>query len=214
MESYTGEHNAGEILPLAFYRREGVTDIARELLGKELLSNPDGEPVSGLIIETEAYAGVTDRASHAYGGRYSARTEVMYRDGGVAYIYLCYGIHSMFNVVTNKEGIPDAVLIRAIWPVQGIAHMQQRAGSKQSPDKIGIGPGKVARILGLHYTRSGLSLTGPQLCIRHTGLVVGDEMVVTGPRIGVAYAGEDALLPYRFRISGEVLRTLPQPVRA
>jgi len=198
------------ILPPEFYRRGGVTEIARELLGKELVCMQDGVVVSGLITETEAYAGVTDRASHAYGGRCSARTEVMYREGGVAYIYLCYGIHSMFNVVTNRKGIPDAILIRAIRPLHGLQLMQQRAGVPHSPDRIGNGPGKVSRILGLHYSESGIPLTGPKVFIRHTALVVREEMVQTGPRIGVDYAGEDALLPYRFRIEDETIHSLLQ----
>ena len=103
-----------------FYQREDVLTISRELLGKVLCTQFEGELTSGIIVETEAYAGETDQASHTYGGRRTLRTEVMYAPGGVSYIYLCYGIHHLFNVVTNFEGIPHAILIRAIKPIDGI----------------------------------------------------------------------------------------------
>src|SRR5688572_7863163 len=97
-----------------FYTREDVVLVAKELLGKVLCTKWNGKTTSGIITETEAYEGITDRASHAYRGRRTERTEIMYSEGGTAYVYLCYGMHHLFNVVTNKKDIPHAVLIRAV----------------------------------------------------------------------------------------------------
>ena len=121
------------MLTESFYAREDVVKIARELLGKVLVTNFNGILTSGMIVETEAYAGTTDKASHAYGGRRSARTEIMYMPGGTAYVYLCYGIHHLFNVVTNAINIPHAILIRGIEPIDGIETMLARRGK----DKLG-----------------------------------------------------------------------------
>jgi len=117
-------------LPISFYLRNDVLKIAKELLGKVLVTNWDNEFTSGRIVETEAYAGETDKASHASKGR-TARTDVMFNEGGKAYVYLCYGVHQMFNIVTNKEGVPDAVLIRAVAPIDGIDIMLKRTGKKK-----------------------------------------------------------------------------------
>jgi len=194
------------VLPLSFYLRPNVVQIARDLLGKHLVTSMDGVITSGIICETEAYAGVTDKASHAFGGRRTARTEVMYACGGTAYVYLCYGMHSLFNVVTNEIGVPHAVLIRGIIPVEGLDKMLQRAGKSNMTKEFGIGPGKVSKILGIHYSHTGLDLTGnmdtsrASIRIKDKGVVVDPGDIISGPRIGVSYAGEDALLPYRFRI--------------
>ncbi|MCX6269898.1 MAG: DNA-3-methyladenine glycosylase [Bacteroidetes bacterium] len=188
------------VLPASFYRREDVVLIARELLGKVLVSRMNGEITSGIIRETEAYAGVTDRASHAYGGRYTERTRIMYREGGVAYIYLCYGIHSLFNVVTHEEGVPHAILIRGIMPAEGIDLMRQRIGSPQPAHKLGDGPGKVGKILALDPSLSGISLFGDEIWIEDRGIKIVDNEVHISERIGVSYAGEDAKLPYRFSV--------------
>ena len=192
-------------LPLSFYLRDDVTTIARELLGKYLVTMNDGKLTSGMITETEAYAGISDRASHAYGGRNTARTEVMFRQGVTAYVYLCYGIHSLFNVVTNLEGIPHAVLIRAIEPAEGTDMMEKRMAKNSSVKHFANGPGKVTKALGIHYHQSGANLCLPENNMREKQIWIEDrnsikttrEIIVT-PMIGVAYAGEDALLPYRF----------------
>ena len=118
------------ILPYSFYSREDVVLIARELIGKVLVSRINGITTSGIIYETEAYNGIIDSASHAFGGRRTARTEIMYHDGGTAYVYLCYGVHSLFNVVTNRKDIPHAVLIRAINPLDNADIMLKRAGGR------------------------------------------------------------------------------------
>lgn len=188
-------------LSLDFYQRSNVVKIARELLGKIVFSFVDGKTTAGIITETEAYNGEIDRASHAFGGRRTARTEIMYKAGGTAYVYLCYGIHSLFNVVTNKENIPHAVLIRAIYPVVNFKEMQKRCTNTKSPkEKICIGPGTVSQALGIHYSHSGKSLLGKEIWIEETGIKIPANKIISGPRIGVDYAGKDALLPYRFRV--------------
>lgn len=174
--------------------------LARQLLGKLLITNKDGGLSAGRIIETEAYRGPTDKASHAYGGRRTARTEIMFAKGGVAYVYLCYGIHHLFNVVTGAKDVPHAVLIRAIEPIEGKEIMMQRLGINKWNADIGAGPGKLTRALGIRVEDSGFSLRSDQLFIAEDGFV--PEEVIATPRIGVDYAGEDALLPYRFVVSG------------
>ncbi|HXC04323.1 MAG TPA: DNA-3-methyladenine glycosylase [Bacteroidia bacterium] len=187
-------------LPLSFYQREDVVLISRELLGKFLVTNTNGVITSGIITETEAYAGVTDKASHAYGGRRTARTETMFGAGGVAYVYLCYGIHHLFNVVTNKEDIPHAVLIRAIQPVDGMATILRRRGMKEQKKNTSAGPGTVSQALGIQVRSNGLSLTGNKIWIEDRSLIIKQSDIITGSRIGVDYAGKDAKLPYRFLI--------------
>ncbi|MFP4471020.1 MAG: DNA-3-methyladenine glycosylase [Bacteroidales bacterium] len=194
------------LLPNEFYQRTNVVEIARDLLGKVLVTNFDGIFTSGVITETEAYAGVNDRASHAYGDRHTRRTQIMYREGGYAYVYLCYGIHSLFNIVTNHQGVPHAVLIRAVSPLDGKEKMLERSGKTKIDRLFGIGPGKVSKILGIHYSHSGLPLTKELTAEEHQlmmwvedhGIVFDQESVKVTPRVGVDYAREDALLPYRF----------------
>ena len=141
-----------------FYLRANVVQIAQELLGKQLVTLVEGKLTSGIICETEAYAGTTDRASHAFGGRRTKRTEIMYADGGIAYVYQCYGIHSLFNIVTNIVEVPHAVLIRGIIPAEGIETMLQRTGKVRVPKNFGIGPGNVTRMLGIHFSHTGTDL--------------------------------------------------------
>lgn len=176
-----------------------MLQIAEELLGKILCTRIDGEYAAGRIVETEAYAGITDRASHAFGGRRTARVEPMYGPGGRSYVYLCYGIHHLFNVVTNEPGIPHAVLIRALEPIDGHLLMQERTRSKQLRT-LARGPGKLARALGITTAHTSLSLQGPLIQLLDDGFRYPAELVARGPRIGVDYAGDDAFLPYRFYV--------------
>ncbi len=185
-------------LDRTFYLRDDVVEIARELLGKYLFTNIDGKLRGGIITETEAYKGTTDRASHAYNGLRTKRTEIMYARGGVAYIYLCYGIHSLFNIVTNEKDIPHAILIRGIYPVTGIDIMLERNAHKRKLIEIGKGPGKVSKLLGIHYSQSGEDLLGQMIWLEDRQLKVKSQDIIIGPRVGVAYAKEDAKLPYRF----------------
>lgn len=185
-------------LPARFYRDEDVVAIARALLGKVLCTSFDGLVTRALITETEAYAGVGDRASHARGGRRTRRTEPMYAAGGIAYVYLCYGMHHLFNVVTGPEGVPHAVLVRAGVPIEGLATMLERRGRPKAGRALLSGPGSLARALGIRVVHSGASLRGRDIWIEDHGVAVDQSAVRSGPRIGVDYAGPDALLPYRF----------------
>ncbi|MDQ3277980.1 MAG: DNA-3-methyladenine glycosylase [Bacteroidota bacterium] len=184
-------------LPLSFYLRDDVVAIAKELLGKVLVTAWNGDVTSGRIVETEAYAGELDRASHASKGR-TERTEVMFGNGGRAYVYLCYGIHQMFNIVTAKEGVPHAILIRAVEPVEGKETMLQRTGKKSWDDAITSGPGRVGKAFGFHTSQCGVNLTSDSLYIADDGFVLKEEDIVSSPRIGVDYAGEHAQWHYRF----------------
>jgi DNA-3-methyladenine glycosylase len=189
-------------LDRAFYTRQDVVQIAKELIGKYIFTHFEGGITGGVIIETEAYQGATDRASHAFGNRRTARTEVMYAGGGVAYVYLCYGIHSLFNIVTNMEGFPHAVLIRGIAPVQGLDIMQTRIQKPVAVLGSGSGPGKVSKLLGIHYSYSGIDLLGDRIWLEDRAMSFKDE-IKTGTRIGVDYAGQDASLLYRFWVPEE-----------
>ena len=189
-------------LQKSFYLRDDVVLIAKELLGKYLFTNLNDEGKSGgIIVETEAYAGATDRASHAFGNRRTNRTEVMFMEGGVAYVYLCYGIHSLFNIVTHVKDIPHAVLIRGIKPVEGIEIMLERSNKAKVNNRMGIGPGNVSKLLGIHFSQSGESLNGKKIWLEDKGIKIQESEIISGPRVGVDYAGEDALLPYRFKIT-------------
>lgn len=184
-------------LPLSFYLRDDAVAVAKELLGKVLVTAWNGERTSGRIVETEAYAGEMDRASHASKGR-TDRTEVMFGSGGRAYVYLCYGVHQMFNIVTAVEGVPHAVLIRAVEPIEGKAIMLKRTGKKKWDETLTSGPGRVGKAFGFHTSQCGVSLTGDELFVADDGFRVGANDVASSPRIGVDYAGEHAAWHYRF----------------
>jgi DNA-3-methyladenine glycosylase len=187
-------------VPLEFYVRDDVVLISRELLGKVLCTKIHGSVAKAIITETEAYAGIDDKASHAYGGRRTGRTEPMYGRGGTAYIYLCYGIHHLFNVVTNIAGTPHAVLIRAGRPVEGSDVMRKRRGQRQTDNMLLEGPGSLAQALGITTKLTGTSLLGNRIWIEDQRIPLDTEAVIAGPRIGVGYAAEDAKRAYRFRV--------------
>jgi len=188
-------------LPLSFYLGNDVLKIARDLLGKVLVTCWNKEYTSGRIVETEAYAGETDKASHASKGK-TARTEIMFNEGGKAYVYLCYGVHQMFNIVTNKEGIPDAILIRAVEPIDGIDIMLKRTGKKKLDETLTKGPGNVGKAFGFHTSQCGLLLNSDELFIGDDGYKLSKAMIGTSPRIGVDYAGKHAEWHYRFFVNG------------
>ncbi|MDB5115047.1 MAG: DNA-3-methyladenine glycosylase [Mucilaginibacter sp.] len=189
-------------LPLSFYHRNDVVAISRELLGKYLFTCINGELTGGYIVETEAYNGIIDRASHSYGNRLTPRTKTMYGEGGIAYVYLCYGIHEMFNIVTSVEGQPHAILIRAIQPTDGLDIMLDRRKMSALKSTITSGPGSVAQALGISRQINAISLQSDTLWIEDRGMVIPNENIAAVPRVGIAYAKEDALLPYRFYIKG------------
>ncbi len=188
-------------LPISFYLRDDVTAIAKDLIGKVLVTNWEGKYTSGRIVETEAYEGEIDNASHASKGR-TNRTEVMYGNGGKTYVYLCYGIHQMFNIVTAIEGMPHAILIRAVEPLQGKEVMMQRTGKTKLNETITSGPGRVGKAFGFHTSQSGLSLTSNELYVADDGFKLNGDEIISSPRIGVDYAGEHAQWHYRFYIRG------------
>lgn len=185
-------------LPRSFFAREDVVSIARELLGMWLVTRFSGVITVGMIVETEAYAGTQDKASHAWNERRTPRTEVMYGPPGHAYVYLCYGIHHLFNVVTNAEDIPHAVLIRALQPVKGEAAMSRRTGKTVHDASITRGPGNLSRAMAIDVRFSGEDLQRNRIFIARGDQVVDETNILRSPRIGVGYAGTDALLPYRF----------------
>lgn len=189
-------------LALSFYNRKDVVKIARDLLGKIVVTNFDGEITSGKIVETEAYVGIIDKASHAFSGKRTARNEHMYASAGTAYVYICYGMHQMLNIVTNQKEIPDAVLIRSIEPVKGIEIMMERTGKKISDKTITRGPGNVGKSLGIYKHHSGLNLLDEEIYLLDNEEIIPDEQIGVSKRIGVESAGADALLPYRFFVKG------------
>lgn len=191
-------------LQSSFYSRSDTLQVSKELLGKHLVTQFDGLRTSGMIVETEAYLGKEDRACHAWNGRRTARTEVMYAPGGTAYVYLCYGIHHLFNVVTHAADVPHAVLIRAVEPVDGLPEMLRRRKKTRLERSLTAGPGALSGALGILTSHTGLSLLGDQIWLEDHGYSWSEEDVVASPRVGVGYAGEDALLPYRFRLRHSV----------
>lgn len=194
-------------LPLSFFEGTDVVEMARLLIGKILVTEFDGEVTSGRIVETEAYNGTIDRASHAYGGRRTRRTEIMYRRGGTAYVYLCYGIHHLFNIVTNVEDVPHAVLVRAVEPLGGIEQMRARVAQKSESGyadhyRLGRGPGLVSKSMGISTAHTGILLQETISIYDDPAWKLTPSEILAGPRIGVDYAGEDASLPYRFWVKG------------
>lgn len=187
-------------LPRSFYTRDDVVSISRELLGKRLFTRKDGVLAGGLITETEAYRGPEDRASHAFGGRRTKRTETMYAQGGTAYVYLCYGIHHLFNVVTNKKDTPHAVLIRAIKPLTGIETMLRRRRKVNVERALTTGPGSMSQALGITTALTGTDLLGNTIWIEDSEFSLSANQIVSSRRIGVDYAGEHAERLWRFTI--------------
>jgi DNA-3-methyladenine glycosylase len=192
-----------QILKPDFYTRADTLRVARELLGKRLVvPAPSGVRVSGRVVETEAYLGAEDRAAHSYGGRRTRRTETMFGAGGRAYVFFVYGMHHQFNVVTGPEGLPHAVLVRAVEPEEGIELMRERRPVSKERE-LTSGPGKLCRALGLDLTFDGEDLTtGKRVWLEETGARFKPEQIASGPRVGIDYAAEDALKPWRFWVEG------------
>lgn len=190
-------------IPQCFFLEPDVVQIARALIGKILVSQIDGVRTSGMIVETEAYRGADDRACHAYNFRRTSRTEPMFSAGGHAYIYLCYGIHHLFNVVTGPKDQPDAVLVRALEPLENLNGMLQRRRHTNVSPTLTAGPGALTQALGIHTRFSGKPLFEPDSPIwieSNPTLPVLD--IQTGTRVGVLYAGTCAFRPWRFSLAG------------
>lgn len=184
-----------------FYQRDNVVKIAKDLLGKILYTRIDGVLTGGIIVETEAYSW-KERGCHAYGARKTARNAIMFAEGGYSYVYMCYGIHYLFNVVTNREHTPEAVLIRALEPVAGIELMKLRRGIFPSGFHLTSGPGKLTKALGIGRSFNGKSLLDDEIWIEDPGTKLAVNNIIASERIGIDYAGEDARLPWRFSVSG------------
>jgi len=182
-----------------FYARADTLCVARELLGKRLVvPSETGARVSGRIVETEAYLGAEDRAAHSFGGRRTRRTETMFGVGGTAYVFFVYGMHHQFNVVTGPEGLPHAVLVRAVEPSEGTELMRERRPVSKERE-LTSGPGKLCRALAIDLSFDGEDLTtGTRVWLEEAGVEFKSDEIASGPRIGVAYAAEDALKPWRF----------------
>ena len=184
-----------------YYCNEDTLQLSKNLLGKKIVTNINNKLTSGLIVETEAYLGIDDQASHAFNEKKTSRTNVMYNEGGVAYVYLCYGIHSLFNIVCNLKNVPHAILIRSIEPIDGIDIMKQRRKIKINEVNLTNGPGKLSQALGITKQNNNQSLLGNNIWIENIGNDIFDKNILSVPRIGVDYAGKDAQLPYRFYIN-------------
>ncbi|WP_426484890.1 DNA-3-methyladenine glycosylase [Flavobacterium sp. 2] len=189
-------------LQYSYYLNEDVLFLAKDLLGKVLFTQIDGEITAGIIVETEAYFGIKDKASHAYGNRRTNRTEIMYSDGGVSYVYLCYGIHSMFNIVTSIKNDPHAILIRAVEPLIGAEIMERRRNMPVTKPAISSGPGSVAKAMGINLSFNKKDLGGEEIWIEDQNIKYNDNAIAAVPRVGIAYAEEHALLPWRFFVKG------------
>jgi len=185
-------------LPPAFYQREDVTEVACQLLGKVLTTRFNGQLTSGMIVEVEAYAGRNDKACHANNNRRTGRTEIMYAAGGVSYVYLCYGIHHLFNVVTNVEGMADAVLVRALEPLEGVEVMMQRRKMNKPAKRLTSGPGVLTQALGITTRHDGTPLFEKEIWIEDRGIQIPASQIGHSRRIGVEYAEQDAAKLWRY----------------
>ena len=189
------------VLPRTFYERDDVVQISRDLIGKVLVTESDEGITSGIITETEAYCGRDDRACHSNNGVRTKRTEIMYARGGHAYVYLCYGIHHLFNVVTNREGLADAVLIRAVEPLDGTELMLLRRNMSTIRKKLTAGPGILSSALGITTADYGTDLITGNIRIEDRGIEIKPAQIIASERIGVEYAGDDARRKWRFLLS-------------
>lgn len=188
--------------PIEFYRRDDVVQIAFDLIGKDLYTCIDGKICAGTIVETEAYRGPEDRASHAFNNRRTLSNEMMYSAGGKVYMYICYGIHDMLNIVTGAEGCSHAVLIRAIEPHTGIEHMRERRNLLNNDRRLCQGPGSLAKAMGLNKSHNGLDILSDRIWIEDTGKRFSDDEIRASARIGLNFEGPYKKIPWRFYLKG------------
>ncbi len=193
------EKRIRRLLSRSFFHEEDVLSVAKNLLGKVLVTQFSGIETAGVIVETEAYRGADDRACHAYMNKRTKRTETMFRAGGHAYIYLCYGLHHLFNVVSGPEEVPDAVLIRAMEPVLGLDEMLRRRNLNRNQPKVSSGPACLSMALGIHKHMDGDRLWEKSgIWLEDWSFALDKDQIAADTRIGVSYAGSDALRPWRF----------------
>jgi len=187
-------------LDLSFYQRNDTLKICKDLLGKVLVTNINNNITTGRIVEAEAYLGANDKASHSYNNKKTQRTEVMFLNGGISYVYLCYGIHYLFNIVVGEQNNSCAILIRAIQPLKGINIMLKRRKLSYATKNLTNGPGKLAQALGITAKLNKQLLINNMIWIEDHEIKLEKKDILSSPRIGVDYAGDDAKLPYRFYI--------------
>lgn len=196
-------------LPVEFYRQDDVVQIARQLLGKHIYSLVDGNISGGIIVETEAYRGPEDRGSHAYNDKRTPRNEMMYEAGGLAYMYICYGIHDMLNIVTGAHGTSHAALIRAIEPIEGIDIMRSRRNVFDKDKRLCQGPGALAKAMGLTKLHNGTDLQGEVIWLEDKGFTYPDHQVVASARVGMNFDGPYKTIPWRFYVKGNPFVSRP-----
>lgn len=189
-------------LPRSYFLKTDVVALAADMIGKFIFTNINGMVTGGMIVETEAYRGPDDRGSHAYNDKRTPRNEMMYSEGGVVYMYICYGIHDMLNIVTGHEGSSHAVLIRAIEPLTGIDVMRERRGVFDNDRRLCQGPGALGSALGLNKTHNGARLDGPTIWMEDRQIRYADNEIGAGPRIGMNFEGIYRLIPWRFYVKG------------
>ncbi len=200
------------MIPYSFYVNQDILDISKKLLGKRLHSKIGGVETAGIIVETEAYRGSDDKACHAYGGNRSPRSLSMYKEGGHAYVYICYGIHPLFNIVTSSKGKAEVVLIRALQPVKGIEEMKLRRNQHKEINLCN-GPGKLTQALGITKLHNEAILYNSTAEIwLEEGMNIPNDDILTGPRVGLSTAQECMNWPWRFRIKGNKFTSKPNTV--
>jgi DNA-3-methyladenine glycosylase len=188
-------------LPREFYLSQDVLAISKALLGKFLVTKLTHNVItSGMIVDTEAYHGSEDKASHAYKNKRSIRTETMYMEGGYAYVYICYGIHHLLNIVTADKDIPHGVMVRAIEPCDGIQIMLKRRETNVLNSRLTSGPGTLTQALGITINHNKIDLCGNKIWIEDRGIKIHPDNIEACSRVGVSYAGKYAKLPWRFKI--------------
>ena len=187
-------------LKASFYTRADVLQISKDLLGKVLVTVIDGKVTSGMITETEAYMAPEDKASHAFNNKRTPRTDAFYNTGGIGYVYLCYGIHHLFNIVTNVEDVPHAILIRSVEPLEGIDYMLQRRKKQKIDKTLTTGPGALAQALGITRLHNKISLLGNTVWVEDRHITVPAIQATT--RVGIDYAAEYKDKPWRYYIEG------------
>lgn len=203
------------LLSKEFYLDEDILKISKSLLGKIIYTQIEDKICAAKIVETEAYKAPEDKASHAYANKKTNRTEVMFEEGGIIYMYLCYGLHQMLNIVTGPKGTAHATLIRAVEPITNIELMRTRRKHPKSDLNIGSGPGKVGQAMGLKLMHNGSSLLTREhlIWIEDHGLIIPDQQIICSPRVGIAYAEEYAMYPWRFRILDSKFTSKPDIVK-
>jgi len=203
-----------KLLDFDFYQCTDPLELGSNLLGKILQTNIDNQVTSGRIVELEIYKAPEDRGSHAYQNKRTKRTETIFQEGGKAYVYLCYGLHHMFNVVSGPKDLAHAILIRAIEPLEGLTIMEKRRNTKNEIS-ISNGPGKLCQALGIKTKMDGTNLVSKESLIKifDDGYTYEAHNLVKSPRVGIAYAKEDALLPYRYYLKQNRYVSRPLIVR-